>query len=129
MQSESPLHLAAKFNQVEAVVALVEADRPGVVDAVRAAVCCRRSALVCISDRVGVVRINQLPTPPAAFPFTVTSDSPSPFNIVSLQIFIIYIYIITRYLYLSIYLYDICKVDARNEGGRESARVCERGTA
>jgi hypothetical protein len=56
LQGGNPLHTAARHGQAEAVLALVEADRPGVVDAVRAAVCCGRSALVDVLDKVGALR-------------------------------------------------------------------------
>ena len=67
LQGVTPLHMAARHGQAEAVMALVEADRPGVVDAVCglcAAVCCRsKSALVSMRDKVDALR------PPAPQPF------------------------------------------------------------
>ena len=44
--------MAARHKHREAVLALAEAERPGVVDAVRAAICCHRSALVDVRDKV-----------------------------------------------------------------------------
>ena len=56
--------MAARFGHAEAVMALVKADRPGVVDAVRAAVCCRSSALVSMSNEVDAYRrARSLPLP------------------------------------------------------------------
>ena len=52
LQGDTPLHMAAWFGHAEAVMALVKADKPGVVDAVRAAVCCRSGALVSMRDKV-----------------------------------------------------------------------------
>ena len=55
LQGDTPLHTAARHGQAEAVKVLLEADRPGVVDTVRAAVCCRRSAFVDIRSEVGAL--------------------------------------------------------------------------
>jgi hypothetical protein len=65
--------MAAISGKVDAVEALVEADRPGIVDSFCAAVCCRRSALVDMRNSVSASLVKPRCYPP---PFIVPVTSP-----------------------------------------------------